>query len=102
MVIEWLKIRVPPEQREEYIRRDDEIWTAALSRYPGFLGKEVWINPVDSTEVVLVIHWASKEAWKSITEEELQQIEQQFAQAIGDGCEIVESTEYQVRKFLQP
>ncbi|MFB8793438.1 MAG: TIGR03792 family protein [Microcoleus sp.] len=39
MVIEWLKFQVPPEKWEEFIQRDEEVWTAGLRSVPGFLGK---------------------------------------------------------------
>ncbi|MBD1863289.1 MULTISPECIES: TIGR03792 family protein [Trichocoleus] len=101
MVIEWLKIKVAPEMREQYIQKDAEIWTAFLSEYPGFLGKEVWINPDNSTEVILVIRWASREAWKSVPSDRLAAIEQQFAQQLAGSYPIIEAGEYQVRKFPQ-
>lgn len=99
MVIEFLKFKVDPDLREAYIQKDAEIWTTALAQYPGFLGKEVWINPQDSTEVVFVIHWETKEQWKAISAEDLQAIERTFSQAVGHSYKLVESGEYQVRKF---
>lgn len=101
VIIELLKVRIPPEQREKYIQKDAEIWTAALAKHRGFLGKEVWINPNDSTEVVLVIQWATKEDWKAISQIELEDIERKFTTAMGKSYPIVESSEYQVRKFPQ-
>jgi uncharacterized protein (TIGR03792 family) len=50
MVIEWLKVKVPIELRETYIQKDAEIWTATLSKYPGYVGKEIWLNPQDESE----------------------------------------------------
>jgi len=99
MVIEWLKVRVSPELREKFIQKDAEIWTATLASYPGFLGKEVWINPETSSEVVLIIRWESLEAWKAIPQDQLEQTEQQFTQKFGEQQEIIEATQYQVRKF---
>ncbi|MBD1831105.1 MULTISPECIES: TIGR03792 family protein [Cyanophyceae] len=101
MVIEWLKIEVPPEIREKYIQKDAEIWTAFLATCPGFLGKEVWLNPNDPTGLTLVIRWETRENWKSISSERLQQVEEQFDQAMGDSYPIIDSAEYQVRKFPQ-
>jgi uncharacterized protein (TIGR03792 family) len=101
VIIELLKVKVPPEQREKYIQKDAEIWTAALAKHPGFLGKEVWINPNDATEVIMVIRWATKEAWKAIPEAELQAIERKFSAAMGKSYPIGEVGEYQVRKFPQ-
>jgi uncharacterized protein (TIGR03792 family) len=96
MVIEWLKVRVPPELREKFIQKDAQIWTAMLASYPGFLSKEVWINPETSSEVVLIIRWASREAWEAVPKEQLTQTEQQFDQEFGDKHQIIEAAEYQV------
>lgn len=100
MIIELLKVKVAPELQKEYLKKDAE-WTKALVSYPGFLGKEVWLNPNKPTEVILVIRWASCEQWKTISVELLNAIEQQFAQALGDIYQIVELSEYQVHKFRQ-
>jgi uncharacterized protein (TIGR03792 family) len=102
MVIEWLKVRVSPELREKFIQKDAEIWTSMLASYPGFLGKEVWINPETPTEVVLVIRWANREAWESVPPERLKQVEKQFAQEFGEQQQIIEAAQYQVRKFPLP
>ena len=67
MVIEWLKIKVASELREKFIAKDAEIWTARLSGYPGFLSKEVWINPEAPTEVVLIIRWETPRTVESCT-----------------------------------
>lgn len=100
MVIEWLKFRVAPSFRERFIQADDRIWTTALSQYPGFLGKEVWIEPANQDEVVQMIRWASRAAWKLIPPQELDDVEQTFSQAVGKGnYELIEEKEYQIRKF---
>ena len=100
MVIELLKAKVPPKEREKYIQKDAEIWTTALAKHPGFLGKEVWINPDDDTEVILINHWATEEQWQAIPKPEKQAIEQRFTQAMGKSYPIVQSARYQVRKYL--
>lgn len=99
MVIEWLKVRVSPELREKFIQKDAQIWTSKLAKYPGFLSKEVWINPETQSEVILVIRWASKEAWAGVPPEELEKTEQQFNKEFRGQHQIIEAAEYQVRKF---
>jgi uncharacterized protein (TIGR03792 family) len=101
VVIEFLKFKVTPELREKFIQKDAEIWTAALTRYPGFLSKEVWIDPNAPAEVVIVIRWATREQWKAIPTEQLEKIDARFAQQTGKTCELIQSSEYQVRKFPQ-
>jgi uncharacterized protein (TIGR03792 family) len=99
VVIELLRVKVPPNMREKYIQMDAEIWTTALAGYPGFLGKEVWINPNDSTEVMMIIRWATKEHWKAIPHAELEAVDAKFTQAMGESYPFMETGEYQVRKF---
>ena len=94
MVIEWLKFKVPIAQRDRYLAIDDEIWTAALANYPGFLDKTTWLDPNHYDEVIFVISWATREQWKAIPENELTQINQQFDQALGFDYEMLESKEF--------
>ena len=100
MVIEWLKFTVSPEVREKFIKKDEAIWTAALATYPGFLGKEIWLEPTRADNIIFIIRWQSRQQWKSIPVEDLTMIEQRFAAAMGkDNYEMIESKEFQVRKF---
>lgn len=102
MVIEWLKFDVDPKLREKFIQQDEKIWTAALSIFPGFLGKEVWIEPNALDKVVLVIRWQTREQWKSVPLKDLVKIEQQFAavmQEMNISYKMIASREFQIRKF---
>jgi uncharacterized protein (TIGR03792 family) len=99
MVIEWLKVRTAPENRERYIELDTEIWTAALAQYPGFVSKEVWIDPADAGAVIFLIRWASREQWKAIPEADLAAVTDRFDAAFGQPYDMVESAEFQVRRF---
>jgi len=98
VVIEWLKFKVPLELREQYIQRDAEVWTLALAQHAGFLGKEVWLNPENPLEIVIVVRWASREQWKSFPQERLGQLEFQFAEIIGCSCQLIEAGEYHLYK----
>ena len=96
MIIEWLKFRVPAEKCEAFIQRDEEVWTAELRNIPGFLGKETWVDS-ERNEVVFLIRWETREQWKSILQNKIDEIDQ----LMGDlQMPIVEFREYQVRKFL--
>ncbi len=96
MVIEWLKFRVDPAQRDRYLEIDDEIWTPALTTYPGFLDKKTWLDPNHDDEVIFVISWATREQWKAIPEADLEQINQHFDEALGIDYDLVESKEFNV------
>lgn len=102
MVIEWLKFRVDPDSREQFIQQDEKVWTAALATYPGFLGKEVWIEPQAPNKVIFTIRWQTREQWKSIPASDLAKIEQRFSQIMKQrkiAYKMIESQEFQIRKF---
>jgi uncharacterized protein (TIGR03792 family) len=46
------------------------------------MAKEVWINPNDPTEVVLIIRWQTREHWHAIPEADLQAIALKFDAAM--------------------
>ena len=100
MVIEWLKFKVSPESRDQFIQLDHEIWTPTLEQFPGFLGKEVWISPNHPQEITLVIRWETRQQWKSVPQNILEETEQKFAQQMNNHrYEMIETKEYQIRKF---
>lgn len=102
MIIEWLKYEVAAEHRELLIEKDEAIWTKALGRYPGFLGKDVWIDNRHPDTVVFIIRWANRDAWKGISAQELKMTEQEFDRQMGGiPYALKETGEYQVRRFAR-
>ena len=97
MIIEWLRFKVPREKWEAFIQLDEEVWTAGLKNFPGYLGKEIWVDSVEN-EVVMLIRWESREKWKSVLQSTIDELDRQM----GDlQIAIAESREYQVPKFLR-
>ena len=96
MVIEWLRFKVPHEKWEEFIQRDEEVWTAGLRSFRGFLGKETWVDPVEN-EVVMLIRWETRELWKSVPQSLIDELDAKMGEL---QMPIAESREYQVGKFL--
>lgn len=66
MYVEYLKFRVEPQLREQFVERDREIWTAALAAVPAFEHKELWLNPEDPSELVTIVYWRDRDQWKAI------------------------------------
>ena len=96
MVIEWLQFRVDETAVEEFIERDREIWTAALEQYPGFIKKEVWTNPNDPAQVIVIVYWQTIEQWHAIPADALAVTEAEFNTAMGDGQGHGEAKRYEL------
>lgn len=100
MVIEWLGFQVKPELREKFIQKDEKIWTAVLSQADGFLSKEIWIAPDPSDRIYLIIRWQTRDQWKAVPIDLLQETEATFLDAMGqDSYQMIEAKEYQIQKF---
>lgn len=97
MVVEWLRVRVPTPWQEPYLEADARIWTPVLATQPGFLGKQVWLEPSQPEELILVIHWASLVQWKAIPGEILQATEAHFVAVVGQSFSLLESRVFEVQ-----
>lgn len=78
-VIEQLTFRVSPGGQRRFIEADSRIWGSALASFPGFLHKEVWLDPQDLELVILTIYWASESHWQAFPAEKIQQLDQQMS-----------------------
>jgi uncharacterized protein (TIGR03792 family) len=83
MTVEWLNYQVPREMIETFLKADAEIWTAMLSRQPGFVSKQTWLNPDKPNEINFVILWQTKAHWKAIPKTLLQETDKNFIKAVG-------------------
>jgi len=83
MVIEQLTFEVPPADQARFIALDAAIWTPALARNAGFLGKEVWREADAPGRLHLVIRWESRAAWHAVPGDLLAETDAAFNAALG-------------------
>ncbi len=95
MVIEWLKFQVEKSYKDIFLGLDRKIWTSRLSRCRGFVDKEIWFDPDDDTVIIIVIRWQTRDLWKRICVADLESINSQFQEAMGDiPYKMLESREF--------
>lgn len=95
MVIEWLKFEVAPDLIDHYIKVDEEVWTTTLRQYPGFLGKQVWLDPDHLDAAILIIYWSDREAWKNVPADVLEATEKEFVKRLGsNNHKLIETKEF--------
>ena len=93
-VVEWLEFRVPVSEQEDFIQRDERVWTAALREHAGFLHKSVWTSPEQPESVVLAIYWASREDWSAFPEAKIEELDRQMQPT---NAELIDAKEFNVR-----
>lgn len=76
-VVEQLRLRVPQESREQWMVAERGSWEPWLKQQPGFLGRDLFWDPV-TEEGMLLIRWSSRKAWKSISMAEVEKVQKRF------------------------
>ena len=76
-VIEQLRLAVPASHRELWLQAEASSWQPWLEQQQGFEGRELFWDP-EREEGLLLIRWSSREQWKAIPSEEVQQVQEVF------------------------
>ncbi len=77
IVIEHLRLKVPSQQRIAWIKAERESWEPWLAKKSGFLGRQLlWDEK--SQEAIVLISWASRKDWKSISSIEISKVQKDF------------------------
>lgn len=76
-VIEHLRISVPAQGREAWLEAERGSWEPWLAQQIGFLGRDLLWDP-ETEEGTLLIRWSSREAWKAIPGEQVEEVQARF------------------------
>ena len=80
-IIEELRLYVPAKYKKVWLRAGNEIWEDWLSKQKGYEGRQIFYNEVKEEALVLV-KWQNKALWKSISMDEVNQIQEIFEENI--------------------
>jgi uncharacterized protein (TIGR03792 family) len=94
VAMEYLRVQVRPEEVDRFVQADRDIWTTFLSQQPGFLHKQVLCSKTTPGEVVILTQWRSREEWKSISQDLLDETDRKFTVAMGRSVPFTETGEY--------
>jgi uncharacterized protein (TIGR03792 family) len=77
VVVEHLRLKVPTAGVEAWLEAERGSWEPWLAQQPGFLDRQLLWDP-EREEGTLLIHWASREQWKAIPQEEVERVQSRF------------------------
>ena len=80
-IIEELRLRVPSQYKDNWIKAEKEVWEPWLVNKKGFLGREIFYNK-EKEEALVLVKWASKKLWKSISFKEVSKIQRVFEENV--------------------
>jgi uncharacterized protein (TIGR03792 family) len=100
IVVEHLRYKVKQKDLPIFLQ-GERVWTEALSSYPGFISKEIWMDRDEPDNIIVIIKWASYLQWKSIPEQLLSLIRADYEKVVGDKkFKILEEKEYDCHNAL--
>ncbi len=84
VIIEHLRLRVPSQKREAWLKAEKGSWEPWLAEKKGFLGRQLFWDD-QNEEAVLIISWESREQWKAIPQSEIDEIQENFESLAREG-----------------
>ena len=80
-ITEELRLRVPYEYKDNWIKAEKEVWEPWLANKKGFLGRDIYFNK-EKEEALVLVRWANKELWKSISVKEVSKMQIMFEEKV--------------------
>ena len=77
IVIEELRLKVPAQFKEVWLKTEKKIWEPWLFSQDGFLGRQLFWDK-EKEEVLILVNWKSKKLWKSIPISEVNVLQEKF------------------------
>ena len=88
-VIEHLRISVPKQGRQAWLEAERCSWEPWLEQQTGFLGRDLLWDP-ETEEGTLLIRWSSRQAWKAIPSEQVEEVQNRFEQLAREAMELAQ------------
>ena len=81
LVTEELRLKIPSQFRKIWLKAEKEIWEPWLSIQVGFLGRQIFWDK-EKEEALILVNWKNKNLWKSISIEEVNEIQEKFEENV--------------------
>ena len=76
-IVEHLKLEVPKQFKNAWLKAEEGSWEKWLLKQDGFLGRQLFWDP-KVEEATLLIGWESRAVWKNISQFEINLVQQNF------------------------
>ena len=81
LVIEELRLTIPSNFKEVWLMAEKEVWEPWLSVQDGYLGRQIFWDK-ENEEALILVNWKNKRLWKSISMNEVNEIQEKFEESV--------------------
>jgi uncharacterized protein (TIGR03792 family) len=79
--VELLRFRVEPSRADDFVARNERLWTPALRARDGFLRREL-LRSARGDEIVILVYWRDRAALEAFPRQLLESLEGQMADLV--------------------
>ena len=80
-IVEELRLSVPLEYKEIWLKAEEEVWDPWLSKQDGFLGRTIFYNQ-KTEEALLLVKWQDRKLWKNISDDEVNKMQKIYEKTV--------------------
>ena len=81
LVTEELRLKIPSEFKKIWLQAEKDVWEPWLSIQDGFLDRQIFWDK-EKEEALILINWENKKLWKSISMNEVNEIQEKFEEKV--------------------
>ena len=90
IITEELRLEIPSEFKEVWLKAEKEVWEPWLSIQDGYLGRQIFWDK-EKEQALILVNWKSKGLWKSISMKEVNEIQEKFEENIKTSLNVNEN-----------
>ena len=90
LVTEELRLKVPAQYKEVWLKTEKQIWDPWLSSQVGFLGRQLFWDK-EKEEALILVNWESKKLWKRIPMSEVNMVQEKFENDVKTALNVSEN-----------
>ena len=81
IVIEELRLNVPSQFKDVWLKAEKQVWEPWLSTQDGFLGRQIFWDK-EKEEALILVRWENKKLWKSISMKKVNEMQEKFEENV--------------------
>ena len=90
LVTEELRLIVPADLKDAWLKAEKTVWEPWLSNQDGFLGREIYWDK-EKEEALILVKWRNKKLWKNIPMGEVNKVQEKFEKNIEASLNVKEN-----------
>ena len=90
LVTEELRLKVPADMKDVWLKAEKNIWDPWLSSQDGFLGRQIFWDK-EKEEALILVNWKNKKLWKNIPMSEVNKVQEKFENNVKTSLNVIEN-----------